>query len=65
MQRDTTLTAIEQLEIDQLNPNELRELMRETGCELELRGAGINETNEEFQHLLDRHDYASERITNG
>lgn len=48
--------------IDRLSGESLRAVVRATGRELEMRGWGGGETNEDYQTLLDTHDYASDRM---
>lgn len=48
--------------IDSMSTPELIRLVRSTGRELEMRGWGGGETNEDYQTLLDTHDYASDRL---
>lgn len=57
-----TLTPTLVRTIDSMSTPELIRLVRSTGRELEMRGWGGGETNEDYQTLLDTHDYASDRL---
>lgn len=48
--------------IDGMSRDSLIQVIRATGRELEMRGWGSGETNEDYQTLLDTYDYASDRL---
>lgn len=57
-----SLTPDQVKAIDRMAPYALIAVIRATGRELEVRGSGMAETNEDYQTLLDTYDYASDRL---